>query len=157
MAIEERSEIRGVRLEKLLTNHTVRAASRVDRDWTVFSGEYRPLSGRVSVQLVYPSFGGGGIVLDRMRYDLVYPPDVPAAVRLIRSYSQHDAAQTVTVRSLTGCLEDVQRMKAPQVKTVIRKVLDLLEGRLLTVNCTVSASGASVSVEERVPGSPYWK
>lgn len=77
---------------------------RVDRDRTVFSGEFRlasPASGRVSVQLVAPSFGGGGTVLDLMSYGLMYPRDVPAAARLIHSYCDQDAVQTVTVRSLT--------------------------------------------------------
>lgn len=51
----------------------------------------------------------------------------------------------------TGCL------KAAQMKALIQTMLDPHEGRLLTVNCAVSTSGLSVSVEERVSGSPYWK
>ena len=131
--------------------------SRIDRDWTVFDGQFLPPSGKVSVKLVSPSGGGGGVVYTLMRYDLVYPRDVPAAVKLIGTYAQQDALTNLSAKKITACLEAVQRMKAPQVKTLVWTMLSKAEGRLLKVNCGVTASTTYVTVEEKVIGDDYWK
>ncbi len=106
------------------------AQSRVDRDWTVFKGQFLPPSGKITVKLVSPTEGGGGVVYNLMRYDLVYPRDTPAAIRLIGTYEQQDVLKSLSAQKLNACIEAVQLMKAPQVKTILWTMLSKSEGRL---------------------------
>ncbi|WP_407572481.1 hypothetical protein [Deinococcus altitudinis] len=136
---------------------TGQVKSRIDRDWTVFDGLFFPLSGKIAVKLVSPTEGGGGTVYDSMRYDFVYPRGTPDAVNYIKAYQQQDAIKGLSVQKLNACMETVQRMKAPQVKTILWTMLSKTEGRLLKVNCGVTASTTYVTVEEKVLGNDYWK
>jgi hypothetical protein len=136
---------------------TGQVTSRIDRDWTVFDGQFFPLSGKMTVKLVSPTEGGGGTVYDSVRYDFVYPRETSNAIKYILAYQQQDAIKNLNVQKLNACLEDVQRMKAPQVKTILWTMLSKAEGRLLKVNCGVTASTTYVTVEEKVIGDDYWK
>lgn len=131
--------------------------SRMDRDWTVFDGQFFPLSGKITVKVVSPTSGGGGVVYDFMRYDFVYPSGTSNAIKYINAYQQQDIIKTLSVQKLNTCLDAVQYMKAPQVKNILWTILSPKEGRILKVNCGVTATGTYVTVEEKVVGDAYWK
>ncbi|MBZ9713889.1 hypothetical protein [Deinococcus multiflagellatus] len=133
------------------------ARTTTQGDWSVFDGQYRALSGKVTVKLVSSRAGGDGTPYNRLRYDFVYPRDSAAAVTMVKTYAQQEAVEVLDSKRLNACLEAVQQAKAPQVKTMVWKMLNAQEGRFLKVNCGVTATSTYVTYEEKALSSTYWK
>ena len=136
---------------------STRMREHTDRDWQVSDGQYTLLSGKITEQTVSPGAGGGGTVYISLRYDFTSPRASTAAVKLLQSYSPQEALNILTAQQVNACLQAAMTMKAPKVRTILWKMLDPLEGRLLKVNCGVTATATHLTYEEKVIGDSYWK
>lgn len=133
---------------------------RSDEDWRLQVTTYIAPLGTVTQRLGVAKFGGQAPIYVGIRINFVNPVNNQSVIKFLREYmslgSGTTLPDTVNAQALRSCTETVQKLKAPQVKTMLWRKEPGEGGNLLKVYCGVDARTEYVVLERKALSSDFW-